>query len=90
MPVHHDPQRQQFWMEPQAGLRGELDYALDAGVVNFHHTGVHPGLRGQGIAALLVEAGLAWAELQGLKVHAGCSYVAAHLQRHPQWAHLRA
>lgn len=88
MTVHHDPQRQQFWTEPQPGLRGELDYALTPGVVNFHHTGVHPGLRGQGIAALLVEAGLVWAEAQGLKVQPGCSYVATYLARYPKWAHL--
>lgn len=90
MTVQHNAERQQFWTEPQPGLRGELDYTLTSGVVNFHHTGVHPGLRGQGIAALLVEAGLAWAQSQGLKVKAGCSYVVAHLQRHPEWAHLQA
>jgi len=90
MNVQHDPQRQQFWLEPQPGLRGELDYALGPGLVNFHHTGVHPGLRGQGVAARLVEAGLAWAQAEQRRVQAGCSYVATYLERHPEWAHLRA
>ncbi len=89
MTVQHDLQRQQFWLEPEPGLRGELDYTLAAGLVNFHHTGVHPGLRGQGVAARLVEAGLAWAEAEQRKVRPGCSYVATYLERHPQWAHLR-
>ena len=90
MPVTHNIEGHQFWIEPQPGLRGELDYALSSGTVNFHHTGVHPGLRGQGIAALLVEAGLAWAASQGLRVIPGCSYVATYLERNSKWAHLLA
>ena len=58
-----------------------LDYQLQPGRVVFTHTGVPPALQGQGLAAQLVTAGLAWAREQGLKVVPACSYVAAFLQR---------
>ncbi|WP_275430632.1 GNAT family N-acetyltransferase [Klebsiella aerogenes] len=40
------------------------------------------------MAARLVEAGLAWAREQQLKVVPACSYVAIYLQRHPEWRDL--
>ncbi len=58
-----------------------LDYTLGDGIVTFTHTGVPPALRGQGLAAQLVDAGLQWAEAQGLRVVPACSYVAVHMRR---------
>ncbi|TCD06761.1 N-acetyltransferase [Erythrobacteraceae bacterium CFH 75059] len=54
------------------------------------HTGVPPALRGQGIAARLVEALVADAEAQGFTIVPACSYVEAQFRRHPEWSHLRA
>jgi hypothetical protein len=62
----------------------ELEYRLEGGRVVFTHTGVPAPLQGRGHAARLVEAGLQWARSQGLEVVPACSYVARHLQRHPQ------
>ncbi|MBH9554136.1 GNAT family N-acetyltransferase [Inhella gelatinilytica] len=67
----------------------ELDYQLSGSTVVFTHTGTPPALRGQGLAAVIVQAGLQWARDQGLKVSHGCSYVEAYFDKHPQWADLR-
>lgn len=58
-----------------------LDYRLEPGRVVFSYTGVPAALQGRGLAARLVEAGLQWAEGQGLQVVPACSYVASYLQR---------
>jgi uncharacterized protein len=84
----HDPERQRFTL-PTTPV-SVLDYSLSAGRVVFTHTGVPPAYQGQGLAAKLVEAGLQWAQAQGLKVQPACSYVHVYIQRHPEWQHLIA
>jgi predicted GNAT family acetyltransferase len=72
------------------GLCCELDYVLQGQVMAITHTGVPPALEGRGIAARLVEAGLQWAQAEGLKVRPVCSYVQVYLRRHPAWQALLA
>ncbi|MCU0754025.1 MAG: N-acetyltransferase [Xanthomonadales bacterium] len=63
---------------PEGEVR--LDYrSLSPGWVDFHHTYTPVTLRGRGLAAQVVAAGLDWAEAEGLRVVASCSYVAAAL-----------
>ena len=88
MTPQHEPDRQRFTLPTTP--TSVLDYTLGTGRVVFTHTGVPPTYRGQGLAAQLVEAGLQWAQSQGLKVVPACSYVQLHLQRHPKWQHLVA
>jgi hypothetical protein len=59
-------------------------YRLQGGVAVLHHTEVPAALQGQGVAAQLVAAALAWARGQGLKVRPTCSYVAAYMRRHAE------
>jgi uncharacterized protein len=87
--VHHDPAQGVFVVGDRAS-GSVLEYVRSSpGVVSFVHTFVPPALRGHGIAEQLVTAGLAWAREQGLRVVASCSYVAAYLDRHPEWNDLR-
>lgn len=82
-PIVHNPGASRF--ETRAG--GELsvaDYELIDGVMWVTHTGVPSSLRGQGVAARLVEAALAHARAQGLKVRPSCSYVVSYMRRHPE------
>lgn len=72
------------------GLVCEADYQLIKSVVWMTHTGVPRELEGRGIAAQLVAAALTWARSQGHKVKPQCSYVAAYLRRHPEYADLLA
>jgi predicted GNAT family acetyltransferase len=81
--IEHLPERGRF----QALVEGHLcmaDYRLAGSVMQMTHTAVHPCVRGQGIAAELVDAALVYARANGLKVDPLCSYVRAHIRRHPQ------
>lgn len=86
--VEHRPAESRFVVALQSGPLARLDYHVSAGVCTFTHTGVPPEFRGQGVAALLVEAGLAWARAQGFRVVPACSYVDLYIQRHRQWQDL--
>ncbi|MCE4555122.1 GNAT family N-acetyltransferase [Roseateles cellulosilyticus] len=88
MTPRHEPERQRFTL-PTTPV-SVLDYQLGDGRVAFVHTGVPAAYQGQGLAAHLVEAGLQWAQGQGLRVQPACSYVHAYIQRHPEWQHLVA
>jgi predicted GNAT family acetyltransferase len=43
-------------------------------------------MRGRGIASLLVKGSLALIRAEGLKVVAGCGFVANYLDKHPEEA----
>lgn len=90
MTPRHEPDHQRFTL-PTTPV-SVLDYELVPGAlpnrVVFTHTGVPSAYRGQGLAARLVEAGLGWAQEQGLKVVPACSYVAVYIERHPKWRNL--
>lgn len=65
---------------------GELLYAARGpGVVAVNHTEVDPSLRGSGAAKQLVEAVVAWARAENVKLVPRCSYVRAVLARTPAW-----
>ena len=88
MTPQHEPDQQRFTLPTKPV--SVLDYTLSGGRVVFTHTGVPPAYQGQGLAARLVEAGLQWAQGQGLKVVPACSYVHVYIQRHPEWQNLVA
>ena len=52
-----------------------LEYRLQDECVVFTHTYVPSAMRGHGVAARLVEAGLRWAAEQDRRVETECSYV---------------
>ena len=87
--IDHNTERQRFETTVE-GLLCVCDYRLNAGVATFTHTEVPPALAGRGLAAALVEAALAWARQEGLKVRPACSYVAVYMRRHPQTQDLLA
>jgi predicted GNAT family acetyltransferase len=70
------------------GHMSVADYALEDGRIIFTHTFVPPELRGRGIAEKLVRAALAFAEAEGRRVVAQCSYVEVFLRRHPEFQKL--
>lgn len=66
----------------------KLDYILDGKNFVITHVGVHPELRGQGLAGRIVEASLAYAKEKSLRVIPMCSYAAAFMRRHPEYMEL--
>lgn len=71
---------------PGAGRRAELTWVERDGIRYANHTFVPGELRGQGIAARLVEAIVADAREQGFRIAPECSYVETAFRRHPEWA----
>ncbi len=79
--VRHDENRQRFEIVID-GEVAHLDYRmLSDNVVDFTHTYTPNALRGRGLAAQLVEAGVAHARERGWQVIGSCSYVAAWLAK---------
>ncbi len=85
--VVHNPTESRFetWID---GNLSKLDYIQDEKNFVITHVGVHPSLRGQGVAGRIVEVGLAYARENNLRVVPMCSYAAAFIRRHPEYAEL--
>lgn len=87
--IEHLPEQGRF----QVVVDGHVcitDYRLAGGVMTIAHTEVPPAVGGRGIAAALMQAALAYATAQGLKVSPLCSYARSYMQRHPQTRSLLA
>ena len=87
--IHHDRATQRFEARVE-GVHCVLDYGLAAGVMTITHTMVPPPAGGRGVAGELVRAALEFARGEGLLVRPACSYAAAWMERHPDYAELRA
>jgi len=72
------------------GQHCELDYRLADKVMTITHTGVPIPVEGRGIAAAMTQAAMETARAEGWTVVPACSYAAAWLRRHPEFADLRA
>jgi uncharacterized protein len=70
------------------GYLSKLDYIQDGKNFVITHVGVSPELRGQGIAGRIVQVGLEYAKERSLRVVPMCSYAAAYIRRHPEYAEL--
>lgn len=85
--IHHDAARLRF-STVLDGHEAELVYRLRGGALVIDHTGVPAAIGGRGVAGDLVKAALDYARAQGLRVVPACSYSAAYVQRHPEYADL--
>src|SRR4026209_1671895 len=85
--VSHNEAEQRFetWID---GYLSKLDYIRDGKNFVITHVGVSPELRGQGIAGKIVEVGLEYAKENSLRVVPMCSYAAAYIRKHPEYAEL--
>ena len=70
------------------GHRCVLDYTLHNKVMTVTHTGVPNELGGRGLAADITKFALDYARSQNWKVIPQCSYVAAYIKKHPEYASL--
>jgi hypothetical protein len=71
--------------------QGEIafaSYRRHNGRVIITHTETPKPLRGRGIASNLVKGALQLIRADGLKVVAGCGFVADYLEAHPEYADL--
>jgi predicted GNAT family acetyltransferase len=77
--------RFETWID---GTLSKLDYIQDGKNFVITHVGVNPDLRGQGIAGRIVQVSLIYAKENNLRVVPMCSYAAAYIRRHPEYAEL--
>jgi predicted GNAT family acetyltransferase len=82
---NEEERRFEVWID---GTLSKLDYIQDGKNFVITHVGVHPDLRGQGVAGRIVQAGLEYARGQNLRVVPMCSYAAAYIRKHPEYAEL--
>jgi len=87
--IRHEPANRRFVADVD-GVSCVLDYTLDAGVMTITHTRVPAAVGGRGIAGELVRHALDAARAQGWKVVPACSYAATWMQRHAEYADVRA
>ena len=84
--THNEAERRfEAWIDDYLS---KLDYIQDGKNFVITHVGVYPELRGQGIAGKIVEVGLEYAKENSLRVVPMCSYAAAYIRRHPEYAEL--
>lgn len=69
-------------------VAGTCEYILDGSTVTFTHTVVDPAFEGQGVGSALARRALDDARADGLRVVAQCSFIAAYIQRHSEYADL--
>ena len=82
---------QRYEIHEEGQLLGFAAYRdLPDGVVELPHTVVEPAYEGRGVGSALVKAVLADIRADGHRVLATCRFVAAFLDRHPEYAGLRA
>lgn len=85
--IEHNEARQRFEIHFDSG-HAKLMYYMQGDSIVFSHTAV-PGLwREQGMAGMLVQAGLDYARLMGLKVIPLCPFVSAFIHRRPEYRDL--
>jgi uncharacterized protein len=77
--------RFEVWIE---GNLSKLDYIKDGKNFVITHVGVHPDLRGQGVAGKITQVALDYAKANSLRVIPMCSYAASYIHRNPQYAGL--
>jgi len=72
-PIIHDEKSHKFFCMVE-GFECVAQYSYADGALNFFHTYVPPALRGQGIAAKLLEEAVKFVKSKNLKVIPSCSY----------------
>ncbi len=86
--IQQSPANSEFEALLDGQIVGVLRYVLDGGTAAFVATEVDPAFGGRGIGGALVKAGLDWARQEGVKVEPDCPFVAAWLERHPDYQDL--
>ena len=71
-------------------LAGLIRYTRDGDVVTMVHTEIEPAFEGEGFGSALVSGALDSVRAQGKRVRPLCPFVAAYLERHPEYADLVA
>lgn len=86
--VVDNKERHQYEAHLDGALAGVLTYTVRDGVAVLPHTGVQPRYEGRGIGGRLAKAALDDARAQDLKVAPWCPFIAAYIEKNPEYADL--
>lgn len=87
MKIEHRPELSRF-EHASGGDLAVCEYRREGSAWILTHTFVPESMRGTGVAAALVKTTLEHIRAEGGRVVPACSYVAAYIQRHPDYASL--
>lgn len=82
--VQDNRSEQEFTLDADGG-RAVAAYQREGDVIVFTHTHVPPRLEGRGIGSRLIRGALDSARDEGLRVVAQCTFVAAFIDKHPEY-----
>jgi hypothetical protein len=85
--IIHNPSKNRFEYRTEDAV-AFCEYAVVGNVWYFNHTLVPDSMRGQGVAARLVETALQYVDAQHGRVVPKCSYVDDYIKKKPKFAHL--
>ena len=87
--VRDNRAEQEFELDVE-GHRAIAAYQREGGTITFTHTLVPKAIEGRGVASKLIRAALDASRDEGLKVIPQCPFVAAWIERHPEYRALLA
>jgi len=88
--IRHEPDARRFTADV-GGKTAYITYReLDPQLLELDHTYVPHERRGGGIASQLTVRALEYAREHGFRVVPSCPFVAAYIERHPEYRELRA
>ncbi|AYF97984.1 GNAT family N-acetyltransferase [Protaetiibacter intestinalis] len=80
------PERSRFVLERDGEVIGKALYRREPGVITFTHTEIDPTIQERGLGSLLAKSALdAVAAEEGTRVVALCPFIAAYVERHPDY-----
>lgn len=85
-----DPAGQRYVARLGDEIVGFSEYRRVRGRLIFLHTEVYPAFEGRGIGGRLAAGALDDVRARGLTFTVKCPFIAAYLQRHPEYEDLRA
>ena len=88
--VSEEPARSRFTVTVDGRPAGTAAYELREGAVAFTHTEVDPAYEGRGVGSALVRGALDRVRARDQQILAECPFVAAYVQRHPEYGDLLA
>jgi len=86
--VVEDPGAHRYRATLGKSVAGTCEYELSGQVITFTHTVVSPEFEGRGVGSALARRALDDARKRGLSVVPACRFIAAYIQRHPDYADL--
>ena len=86
--VHDVPERSRYEVTVDGALAGHADYYDSGDVRVFVHTEVDDAFEGRGVGSALAKGALEDVRASGRTLVPRCPFIAAYIERHPEYAGL--